>query len=217
MKHPKITVQQEDIDYALGVTPWDLGNKVLYDLCSRHPAHRTDEEIIAKVWLIGRSYAAAIERRKNKKDSSDDFYEEIVAPRIRQSKIDEILAKLPQSPADPVQPVSAAITAHKKLMSIFQGLSDMDKRSLASKYLHFHRPDIFFIYDSRAQSAVSKLTPDTRYTHNASISKSQRDEWYYKFCMRVCWLHAEIRSRFSKSLSPRQLDKVLLNVHREND
>ena len=42
---------------------WDLGNKVLYDLCSSYPYHKTDEEIIAKIWLIGRSYAAAIERR----------------------------------------------------------------------------------------------------------------------------------------------------------
>lgn len=44
---------------------WDLGNRVLYDLCQSHPEHTRDDEIVAKIWLIGRSYAASIERRKN--------------------------------------------------------------------------------------------------------------------------------------------------------
>jgi hypothetical protein len=32
---------------------WELGNRVLYDLCKSHPAYRSDEEIVAKIWLIG--------------------------------------------------------------------------------------------------------------------------------------------------------------------
>lgn len=41
---------------------------------------------------------------------------------------------------------------HKFLTDLFYELTGLNKRSLASKYLHFHCPDLFFIYDSRAHS-----------------------------------------------------------------
>lgn len=44
-------------------TPWDLGNQVLYDVCRQNPDHTDEQAIIAKILLIGRTYAAAIERR----------------------------------------------------------------------------------------------------------------------------------------------------------
>ncbi len=73
MKKPPVQISKDDVEKALSNTAWDLGNQVLYDLCSKHPFHKTPQEIIAKVWLIGRSYAAALERRKNKRsDSSID-------------------------------------------------------------------------------------------------------------------------------------------------
>ena len=83
-----------EINEALANTSWDLGNKVLYDLCSTYPFHKTDQEIIAKIWLIGRSYAAAIERRKNKDlDAAGDlFYEDKVTPAIKRSGIDDWFA-----------------------------------------------------------------------------------------------------------------------------
>jgi len=69
---------------------WDLGNQVLYDLCRNHPDHSRDDVIIAKIWLIGRTYAAAIERRLvAHKTEGDAFYETEVAPKIRSSGIDD--------------------------------------------------------------------------------------------------------------------------------
>ena len=70
----RVYITQNDIDHALGPSPWDLGNEVLYSLCKNHPKHDADDAIIAKIMIIGRTYAAAIERRKNAEDSSDDFY-----------------------------------------------------------------------------------------------------------------------------------------------
>jgi hypothetical protein len=46
---------------ALSLTTWDVGNQILYDLCTAHPDHSRDDITIAKVWIIGRTYAAAIE------------------------------------------------------------------------------------------------------------------------------------------------------------
>jgi hypothetical protein len=138
---------------------WDLGNKVLYDLCSSYPYHKTDEEIIAKIWLIGRSYAAAIERRKNKASNSegDKFYEEIVVPKIKYSEVDKWFAIIRENPIPGV-----AIEIHGKLTKLFSDISGLDKRSLASKYLHFHFEDSFFIYDSRAVNAIRMMTDRTQ-------------------------------------------------------
>lgn len=214
MKHPNHSVEQVDIDYAMNPTPWDLGNKVLYDMCAAYSQHETPAEAISKVWLIGRSYAAAIERRKNKQEDSDDFYEKTVGPGVCNSRIDDVLSNMPASPADPVLSVADTVRAHWTVNSLFQSLAHMGKRSLAAKYLHFHRPDIFFIYDSRAQTAISKLTPDCRYIECVSLSESERDELYYKFCMRACWLRRHVEESHGHALTPRQLDKVLLNAQR---
>lgn len=48
---------------------WDVGNSVLYDMCRKYPNHGKEDEIIAKVWLIGCSYSAAIERRRNRQEA----------------------------------------------------------------------------------------------------------------------------------------------------
>jgi len=78
--------------------PWSLGNQVLYDLCASHPEHRDDRVILAKVWLIGRAYSAAVERRRTLRDTAtmgDRFYTKVVAPGIAASGIDDWLNGLP--------------------------------------------------------------------------------------------------------------------------
>ena len=59
-------------------SPWDFGNKVLYELCRDNFYHQDTEKILSKVWLIGIAYSAAIERRKNKESINDNFYINVV-------------------------------------------------------------------------------------------------------------------------------------------
>ena len=136
---------------------WDLGNDVLYRLCRKHPDHRSDDAIVAKVWLIGRAYAAAIERRRIDLDlSSDEFYLSRVAKGIRGSGIDRSFRALQGlSRPDPV----AVVPVHKWLTERFRRISKHDNRSLASKYLHFHFPRAVYIYDARAASAIRRVSP----------------------------------------------------------
>jgi hypothetical protein len=72
------TITRNDIASARSACVWDLGNRVLYELCSKHLGHGEADEIVAKIWLIGRSYAASIERRRNATQAGDRFYEETV-------------------------------------------------------------------------------------------------------------------------------------------
>jgi hypothetical protein len=187
-----------------------LGNKVLYSLCQNYPKHDKDDAIIAKVWLIGRSYAAAIERRKDAQETSDDFYEITVVEKIKGSKLDDWLSTLPGGMTNPWLELGSAITVHKRLMDIFSDLTGLEKRALASKYLHFHRPDLFFIYDSRSKEAITKVTP--RPTEIKHITAEDADSEYQMFCRRSQYLREGINERFGRYLTPRQIDKILLRI-----
>jgi len=213
-KTEKIEITEVDIRDALKPSLWDLGNKVLYSLCRKHPGHEKADEIIAKIWLIGRSYATAIERGKNKgknedeKDnrSSDEFYEQDVVNKIKnfEFRIDKGLIK--------VKSISDGVVVHKQLLDIFQNINGQNMRSLASKYLHFHKPKYFFIYDSRAVNAIHKVTPDRRKI--MLIDVNVFDSEYREFCSRCEWLQSYIKDKFKlkRKLTPRQLDKLLLKI-----
>jgi len=76
------------VQSAKALSPWRVGNDVMYELCRARPGHTDEADVIAKIWLIGRTYAAAIERRKNKSDENDNFYVDTVAPSIVRSPLD---------------------------------------------------------------------------------------------------------------------------------
>jgi len=142
---------------SLGETIFDLGNGVLYDLCRSHPDHTEDDVIVAKVWLIGRSYAAAIERGRASAKSipGDRFYKKRVAARIRRSAIDHWFRQVRE---DRANERLLSLKIHDRVARLFAKVAGRTKRSLASKYLHFHFPHRFYIYDSRAAAAVRCLT-----------------------------------------------------------
>ena len=207
-----IQITQDDIEFALlDGGPWDLGNQILYEMCQCYPTHQRDDEIIAKIWLIGRSYAAAIERHKKADRTSDNFYENILAKTMKESKIDEWLNSLPTRITEPWYELGSIVTTHHKLMKLFSAMTGHHNRSLASKYLHFHRPDLFYIYDSRAKQTIIKVTPRTSMIIN-KIHADDADSEYLSFCSRCQWLKESIQERFKNELTPRQIDKILLRI-----
>ena len=95
--------------------------------------------VIGKIWLIGRAYAAAIERRKgNFNFEGDDFYVEVVAPRIINSGIDSWLSPFQQDQNIDRNNMQLTLKVHADVTNLFYEISGLKKRSLASKYLHFH-------------------------------------------------------------------------------
>ncbi len=197
---------------AIGRSVWDFGNRVFYDLCANHPHHDEDDVIVAKVWLIGRSYAAAIERRRSNTPSlnGDAFYERSVAPNIRKSGIDKWFRSISD---DASNDIALILRVHKKVMDLFGEISGLGKRSLASKYLHFHFPSRYYIFDTRAMKGIQALTTGVgRNLH----SLRNYDETYARFYLRAQTLNAELNSLVGRSLSPRELDKVLLAWDRQS-
>jgi hypothetical protein len=161
--------------------------------------------------IIGRVYAAAIERRKKVENNSDKFYIKDVAPTIRKSKIDEWLRTLTGLERPTRENCVQIIYVHKKVTDLFKKISGLEKRSLASKYLHFHFPKLFFIYDSRSSSVLNQVEPSP-VIWNPVFAKY--DYTYARFFLRCMNFVERIDSQYRVYLTPRQLDKYLLS--REN-
>jgi len=192
-------------------SPWDFSNQVLYDLCLANPAHDDETVVIAKMLLIGRAYSAAIERRKNKKrgEGTDNFYVETVGPMLRRSKIDRWIDEARTSRPGTPSALETLVRVHGLVTDLFYGVSGLEKRALASKYLHFHVPKLFYIYDSRAAEAILEFSSDLP---RPSRSGGGDDE-YRRFAERCQHLRDLCKRRFSLELLPRHIDNFLLGFN----
>ncbi len=202
-------LSSEAIKKAKSPSAWDKSNEFLYSLCKKYPSHISEDEIVAKILLIGRTYAAAIERRRYIDHFGvENFYLDIVAPKIKESKIDIWLQNAREAKPGTQQGLETMIATHEKVTNLFGEISGDQKRSLASKYLHFHAPKLFYIYDSRAKKAL------TYYTNQApSIYRNiiQGDLEYRKFVTKASQLSELCSKQFKTKLNPRQLDNLLLH------
>lgn len=191
---------------------WGYANSILYEMCAKNPQHNNADIIVGKIWLIGRSYAAAVERRRNKDASDDDdFYYEVVAPKMLTigEMLDARIAELSSEPVLTEAKLDLVLTTHKLLTDAFFEITELEKRSLASKYLHFHCPQMFFIYDSRANMGIRKwvrLDKQRVYKHYSCGC----DVEYADFCMRMLELREYCQQEFGRELTPREIDNFLL-------
>ena len=196
------------IQSAAQWNPWDFSNEVLYKLCRDNPRHDATDVIIAKILLIGRVYAAAIERRKsNRTVQNDDFYVTIVAPAIMESGIDTWIEQATNLNPEDETSSDVLVEIHARTTDLFRKISDLEKRSLASKYLHFHVPNLFYIYDSRAVEGIRLLAP---FIGKVPPCKKIGDPEYAQFVKKCEAAKKYFRAKVGTNLQPRQLDNLLL-------
>jgi hypothetical protein len=203
------TLTRAQVVQAMLPSAWDFTNRLLYELCREHPLHDDDAIIAAKVLLIGLAYSASIERRRNKGggETSEHFYIKTVAPKIRRSGIDAWIDEARQAPPGTPGTLRIVIEVHSETTKLFLKISGLEKRSLASKYLHFHLPEHFYMFDSRAQEAIrafSDILP------RASRWDGAADAEYRKFAEKCLRLTDYCEERFGLRPLPRQLDNLLL-------
>ena len=122
-------------------------------------------------------------------------------------ELDFRLSKLNTVQTPIIENVKEILETHKLLMDTFYELTGLEKRSLASKYLHFHCPKIFFIYDTRAKAGINKYIkrPDKRI-----LRDTECDLEYGDFVCRMLELQAFLQERTDCYQSPRTLDSFLL-------
>lgn len=192
---------------------WHFGNKVLYTMCKKSPLHINEGEIVGKVWLIGRSYAAAIERKANSKYKGDNFYRYEVAEKIKAvgSELDSRITSLREQPKVTKELLGEILETHNFLINVFNNISGMDNRSLASKYLHFHVPNIFYIYDTRAVRGVTKMKTLDRLLKKELLTYDC-DKIYADFVSKIYPLNVKIFEQYGIWLTPRQIDTLILDT-----
>ena len=194
---------------------WDLGNKVLYKMCEDYPKHENIDKIIAKIWLIGRTYAASIERRVHAQESTDKFYIK-VAKKMKDSGIDKQIQKIPSQNVLDEKSIEIISGVHCFLVKIFRELTQHNKVSLASKYLHFHKP-IVPLYDSRANKSINRIIKENN-RHEEIFDKlvDDIDEWdrlYVRFVIKIYNLQRFLFEETTNIYSVRDIDKYLLYLH----
>jgi hypothetical protein len=193
-------------------SPWDLTERVLYALCRRYPDHRNRAATIAKILLIGRSNAAAIERRRTKTQPNEDFYLTRVEPKFRTSRLDRWLDEARAVNPATSNGLEVLIKVHGRTTDLFDRISGLSKRSLASKYLHFHVPRLFYLYDSRARDGMRSLTS---IVGRAARTDEAGDIEYSKFALKCHRLQRYCAERFGLRLRPRALDRLLLSLAKD--
>lgn len=206
----EIRSSKKETDYAR------IGNKVLYDLCKEHPNHNDEAEIIAKVWLIGRSYAASIERSKNrKKKVSNDFFKDEVALKFKHGNaFDNCISKVIDIRQLTEKDIPIILEAHKKATDLIKEITGDNKRSFVSKYLHFHFPNLFFIYDSRVAGVINKVVydceiPHKKYKEFLPKDKKKTDVVYADFFVK-CFLLKQFFASNHILITPREIDNYLI-------
>src|SRR5256885_5652876 len=126
MKVPPQDISISDVRRAQRNTFWNIGNEVLYRLCRERPMHRERNEIAAKVWLIGRSYAASIERLKRSDSRAEDFIIDELVPHLRQSNIDSWIDSIPRHVTSFAAVRAAAIEIHGRVLRVLSSILDRD-------------------------------------------------------------------------------------------
>jgi hypothetical protein len=200
---------KELIENSKKLNDWGLGNELLYNLCKDHPNHKEPNEIIAKIWLIGRAYSASIERRKPDPEKVEEhFWEQNVVPEIMNSKIDVWINNCKNS-----DDINVFMETHKNLIDLFEKISGLYKRSLASKYLHFHLRNKFYIYDSIASRSIRFILKELKEKLNIGKNEIKTDDkWdheYSKFYQNCDYLKNKIIEVYKIDLSCRELDNLL--------
>lgn len=179
------------------------GNKVLYRMCSEEPRHRDIDIIKSKLWIIGRAYSAAIERK-----AGPDFKIETAAEILKASEIDSHISRLLKIARTDESNLDTLLCAHKCLTDALQSATGIEKRSLASKYLHFHAPKAVFIFDSIANRNLRTRLSQVK---KRFACDGMHDSQYEAFARRCIFFRDNVFERELGALaSPRKIDMHLL-------
>ena len=185
------------------------GNEILYNMCERKPLHNDIDVINSKLWIIGRSYSAAIERGAGAK-----FKIENASQIIMDSELDKLIKNVSKINRPTLENINKILEVHSYFTNLLFKATGLYKRSLASKYLHFHSPKAFFIYDSIAEKEIRRhIKESSKNTSKRFKITKNYDDRYEAFVYRCIYYRdnfLEDKPDIKRYTTPRRLDKFLL-------
>jgi hypothetical protein len=190
----KPNLTREFIADVLSQSILDPRSRALYDLCFFHRHHLKDELVADKLRLIGRLYAEY--------GAGLGFSPELGAHCLAKSSVDHWFCSL--ATAEELDGW-LLLEVHKRVMGVFADMPEAEARSLASKYLHFHFPELFFIHDSLVEKAARQLAEG----EGGFLAMSDYDPVYGRFHANCRKLAERLAPALGRRLSPREMDRVL--------
>jgi hypothetical protein len=194
---------------------WATLDNVLYDLCERHPDHKSRDAVNAKLWVIGRTYQTGIERKikseKHQGSSMEQFAQHIWKHR---KQVDGIISRLGRHNGFTPQRIRLILEAHGELLAVVKSMKRLTStpRSFVSKYLHFHCRDVPII-DSFVQAQLRKLYPWQSSYALFPITRPM-DDGYARFVFRFWRFYSEAQETGANIIIKR-LDNYLLALARK--
>jgi hypothetical protein len=186
---------------------WGWGNEVLYRMCRDEPHHTNHDVIAGKIWLIGRAYAAAIERGAGGAIIEGQDFHQTIAPKIAESRLDKWLESVADVKHVDEGNRKRVLEVHQRFNTLLKNITGLERRSFASKYLHFYNPSAFFIFDSRACREINRKFRRQRFVIPKDCEEV--DKSYAGFVLRcIAYRDSELDGR--TRMTPRQLDQHLL-------
>src|SRR5690606_15859079 len=126
---------KESVIEARNRNNWSLGNDVLYRLCKEYPLH-TESEIVSKFWLIGRTYSAAVDRRRASEEKplskKENFYEHRLVPAVRNADFDTAFKAVKTIERPTKESIRPIILLHEHVTKTLFSITNQRKVSLAS-------------------------------------------------------------------------------------
>ena len=181
------------------------GNEILYRMCREKPRHKDIDTVKSKLWLIGRAYSAAIERKAGSQFKIDD-----AANILINSEIDTHINRLLKINRIDDKNLELLLQAHKALTDSLKEATGIDKRSLASKYLHFHAPKAVFIYDSIANSKIRLLLNPLQRRFKCNKKYDLPYEGFVRRCLHFRDFVYE--NQIGALATPRKIDMYLIGM-----
>jgi len=126
------------------------------------------------------------------------------ATKICRSQLDAHLDQTAQRERARPDSLRQVVSTHGYLVKLLREYGGEARRSLASKYLHFHRPFAFFIFDRFAEAGLRLYGPA------GWSGPRDADRRYASFAAGCLELQARIKERKGVRLTPRQLDGLLM-------
>jgi hypothetical protein len=184
---------------AAYATSWERIDEWLYGLCASS-GHSAREDVMAKVTIVGRTYAAGLERHVVLSAGQSDRLSVVTDHLVAHGdEVEAQLARLGRATgALTPDRLTAIAGVHGWFTRLLAEVCRTAPRSFASKYLHFHCPDVL-VYDSYATAALCAdfpLAPGVR----PFPEPAGADAEYHAYCCRFWNLYRRARAQ---GLSPR--------------
>ncbi|WP_298370626.1 hypothetical protein [Azospirillum sp.] len=188
-----------------------FGNDVLYRMCQERPKHELKGDVFSKIWLIGSSYSASLKRGANQDNPLEKVTDAMTSINNQnQNRVDCLIQSVSRINCLTTENIHISLAAHSKFLSILSEVIDLNRRSFASKYLHFHAPQAFFIFDSVVNKNIRSQLKEWGVHQNSfriSDNIKEFDETYSSYCLRAIYYRDEIMRK--PDATPREVDRAL--------